>query len=449
MLAIATTEQVTYRLPTGPTRSVVWRRALLAATAAAIVVILALLPALLTGGEQPVATTVATTVAPTVTTTEALEEIGFLDTPLFEQVPPGRYVVSAIGTAFEIDITGEWWLQRNSSGHVVFTHPDSTGPGDRDVAFFRPTALVDPVRPGSADMSWPLDDLQGWLEDLDPEVVRTQPVADSLGGLPATRFDLDPGFALDLMVSGDQVAFLPQGVRQRVWWIDQGDLEPIVVLAGVGSEGETWFETADTILSTVRFGEPEPHPLAAELRPWEQGLAATLATGTIRLPAVGGIEFTIDGVYQARGVSAGGSTAIDLDAAREVGIFIAAETAAGEPINTIDDVVDAVESVATVTNQADTVVADRPARVIDVSDGPVTDVTVLWVGTVPLEFDEWTPPASGRMWIVDTDRGVLVISAGTISEFVPADEAIALAEQIVASLRLIDGPALGLVVPGS
>ena len=424
-----------------PRRVISWRRGALVAAAAAIVVLLVALPLLFTSSDGvPV-----TTVTPT-----TIEEQGFLDSPLFELIEPGRYVVDAVGTTFEIDITGEWALQRNGGGHVVFTHPVSVGPSDRDVVFFRPTALVDPRSPGTGVMGWPLDDIEGWLANLEFDGTVSEPVETTLGGLTAVRFDIETAAGIAFAESGEAAALdIPPDILHRIWWIGQGELDPIIVLVGAGSDGEPWFDAAATVLDTVRFGEPRPHPLEASMRPWEQGLSSTLPAGTIRLPAAGGIEFVIDSSHELGGVSAGGTASIDIDGAREVGVFIAAQTAEGDVVTSIDDAVAAIEAVATVVASTDVAVAGSPGRVIDVVDGPLTDVDVLRAGTDAGELDEWTAPVSGRIWLVDSPRGVLVISAGTASQFLDADEAIDVGQQIADSLRLIDGRALGLITSGS
>lgn len=193
----------------------------------------------------------------------------------FHAVDPGVRTIDTLGVPLELELTGEWWVQPNHDGFTVVTHPDSRGPGDRDVVFIRPTALVEPDRLNDsaedvrAQDGWPLPDIDGWLERVPPGLVDGEPVDTTLGGRDAIRFDVEPTNDFDCGPDGcagfvtndwmDNIVF-EHWQRWTVWWVDGGDHDPLVVLVGRDPEDTEWLGTAEALLATVELGEPGPHP---------------------------------------------------------------------------------------------------------------------------------------------------------------------------------------------
>ena len=229
--------------------------------------------------ELPPATTPPTTeaVPPTTspTTTLAAND-GEVFTLEFAPLPEGEWRFAPLGTALNVDVEGDWWVQLNSVGWVVLTHPDSGSFGDRDVVFVRPTDLHDPFDPEGRDRDnlWPVDDIAGWLDSVIDGVVISEPVDTEVGGANGIVFDVElasadtcqsrsrPGEAcvrLAQTIGGD-IGF-EYGVRYRVYWLDQGEYEPIAIIVGASPAlADEWFATADPLLANVSFGAPAPAP---------------------------------------------------------------------------------------------------------------------------------------------------------------------------------------------
>lgn len=280
--------------------------------------------------------TTSTTTSSTPTTTEPTTTAAATESPVapvpvdfeFASIAPGEYVVDSLGTPFTVTIEGAWFVQPNRPGWTVFSDPGSFGPSDRDVVFLRPTVLGDPTDPGACcDVidGWPLDDIEGWLENIVDGVVVTESVATELGGQDALTFDVEissaetcgedyegegltgPRFCIGFVVNQvdgagniEGYSFEPR-FRVRVYWVDQGDQPPIVVLAGSRAPGDQdFFERADALLSTVVFGDAQPHPLAPARATSTTGEPFTAddfvgVWGNADSPWV--IQFNADGTY--------------------------------------------------------------------------------------------------------------------------------------------------------
>lgn len=195
----------------------------------------------------------------------------------FHAVEPGRWMIDTLGIPLVLELTGEWWVQPNHEGFTVLTHPDSTGPQDRDIVFIRPSGLVEPERVNDAPEGfrsqdgWPLDDIRGWLDGVFPgRLVDGDPIDTTLGGRDAMRFDVEPaddfpcgpdvcaGFVTNAWVDGTH--FEP-GKRRTVWWVDGGTHGPLAVLVGRDAGDTEWIRTAEAVLDTVELGDPGPHPI--------------------------------------------------------------------------------------------------------------------------------------------------------------------------------------------
>lgn len=207
----------------------------------------------------------AATTAPSPDTTTARDDTGGILDFAFDAVPVGMWRVETLGTPFDIHIEGDWFVQPNESGWTVFTAPGSSGPGDRDVVFIRPTALSDPTDLSASGETWPVDDIQGWLEAIVDGVVVAEPVGAEVGGAEGIVFEVE------LAVGSDRVEFVENsdvsgkafdpGHRYIVYWLNQGDHEPIAIIVGAHSPDiDDWAPSAGSLLANVTFDEPAPHP---------------------------------------------------------------------------------------------------------------------------------------------------------------------------------------------
>lgn len=234
----------------------------------AIALVLALLVAACssdTATSEDSGETATTTTAASPDTTAA-EDAGGVLTLQFAAVPEGMWRVESLGTPFDIDIEGDWWVQPNEPGWAVFTDPDSSGPGDRDVVFIRPTAISDPTDPSATGEDWPVDDIEGWLEAIIDGVVVTEPVDAEIGGAEGIVFEVELAgsqrveFVENSDVSGK--TFDPS-YRYIVYWLDQGEHEPIAIIVGARNFAiDDWALAAESLLANVTFDEPAPHPSA-------------------------------------------------------------------------------------------------------------------------------------------------------------------------------------------
>jgi basic membrane lipoprotein Med (substrate-binding protein (PBP1-ABC) superfamily)/DNA-binding SARP family transcriptional activator len=196
-------------------------------------------------------------------------------------IEPGTYEVDALGVPITINLGPEWWVLDNIAGATGFGQPESTGHGDREVWFFRPTLLADPTQP-EADVEdqvwWPLNDIGGWLETLVDGIVTRGPEQIDVGGRSAVYFEAevtDPGvcgpfqhcagFVINTFLGPSQVSawsFEP-GVHHRVWWIDGGDHPPLVIIAADLTADQGFGEAVDELLEGLVVGEFGPHPVDA------------------------------------------------------------------------------------------------------------------------------------------------------------------------------------------
>ena len=84
-------------------------------------------------------------------------------------------------------------MQPNEPGFFVLSDPASAEPDDRDIVFVRASGLSDPGAPhiNAADQTgWPLDDIEGWLDNLAEGITITNRQNVNLGDRSAVLIDL-------------------------------------------------------------------------------------------------------------------------------------------------------------------------------------------------------------------------------------------------------------------
>ncbi len=216
-----------------------------------------------------------------VPTAETLAGVDFAQQ--YSPIAPGTYDVSALGTPLTITFEDDWFVQSNEPGFTAFSHPDSQGPGDRDVVFFRPTVFGDPVRPAAgigAMELWPADEVsldrfEDWLALLPDGLVVGAPSRVEIGGRDAAFFEVEvadefecgrEGFCAGFLINtigSDRITgwTFERGAHQRVWVVDGGDHQPLVIIAATPVDNRSFQATADDVLDTLRIGDSEPHPV--------------------------------------------------------------------------------------------------------------------------------------------------------------------------------------------
>ncbi|MEZ5379555.1 MAG: hypothetical protein R2733_23845 [Acidimicrobiales bacterium] len=357
-------------------------------------------------------------------------------------VDPGTYRVETIGTSFSFSTEEEHWVQLNGGGMFVLSHPRSNGPDDRAIVFLRLPSLVHPddlltSLDGNIESlgAWPATDFAGWLDALPDAFVVTDQQETLLAGRPAVSAqvtleggDCVPGRPCVIFaINHDSLRakLFSREAIYRLWMVDQGDHDPLLVMVEIRGEADAdWFDTADDVLATVAFDEPQPNPVIEIQGPTE-------------LDLLGGISFVVDQPMVVERGSGGYGTIKEAYLPGGSELLIAPNDLEGHPIATTDDLVDVLADAKLVVTELDpTVVGGLPARVFDVasSNGPPV------VTRSAISASAWLAPPRGRMWVVEhPERGVLVITA---ESFLASDEvfetALAQGEQIVESLEFIE-----------
>ncbi|NNF55554.1 MAG: hypothetical protein HKN03_14060 [Acidimicrobiales bacterium] len=359
----------------------------------------------------------------TVTTSPAVPATFATDAPLlteeFGHLEPGNYRVDTLGTPFTFTLDQPQALQDNHRAHFVLSHPGSQGSSDRDITFMRLSALSNPAEPtASLEASgegWPADDFAGWLDTLTDEIVVSNRESTTFGGLKAIRADLQLGetdcrggegscvlfgtnnlFNVKSLSAGSTTAPLPS--RFRIWVVEQDDQDPLAVIVGINRESDQdWFDTADTILSTLAFGDIGPNPIL------------DLPAGRVELPFVGGVRTELSGGSFAMLDPQGFGKIVLGDWEVHSGFLSNPLDSTGNVLETPDDLVAALEQGNETVTEVESIVIDGiNARVFDVASAS-TERTLM------LTRDDgkgWHSPARGRIWVIDhPDRGLLMLTA--------------------------------------
>ncbi len=196
----------------------------------------------------------------------------------FTEAVPGDYELATTGTPVSLTVGDDWIVFDHLPGHTAFGSPDSQQPGDLDVVFLRPQLLAEPTQPWAAletQTPWPLDDIEGWLDNVADGIVTGEPELTEIGGRQAIYFEVEvtdadlcgsSGFCVAFFVNtvfengGVSGATFELGQHRRVWWIDGGGEGPLVIMAGTPRNDRSFQAKADELLDTVVIGEPQPHP---------------------------------------------------------------------------------------------------------------------------------------------------------------------------------------------
>ncbi len=378
-------------------------------------------------------------------------------TAQFEPVDPGEYRVDTLGTRFSLTIADGWFVQPNEDAFIAFSHPDSQGPGDRDIALLRPSHLAEPERPWA-----PADEQDGqsvdeisieeWLGRLADGILIEEPEQTTVGGYSAVTFQVETtpskcglqfcvGFATNRLINS--IAFEPN-IRYTVYWVDQGDEAPIAIVTGRADEG--FGQMIDELLGTIAFDEPAPDPIVvAEGQPlWEAGFSADVPAGVHRFPTFGGLELELDTERYMPQPTDNWLVLTDGPVPADVEIWLAHSRMDGTAIATTDDLIAALGDLdidATITESGE---ADLPlgtARIFDLEHDARPEVMTQNTIRTQEGGGDWRPPVRARLWVVETERGVIVISAEAFfldaADLLP--RMIEIAEAVAPTITLTDG----------
>ena len=206
-----------------------------------------------------------------------------------------------------------------------------------------------------------------------------------------------------------------------------------MLLAGCGAAAD---ETTTTSQATTTTAPEETPPDEASDAPsWEQGFPGDAPAGTVRLPILGGIEFVTTEPHFVAPFPMGEPFSISLELMNDLNGWV---DIFGQPDATPDEVLAVLSEVDMTLGEVEDV--DNlafPAQAVDYDEAPY-DVENPVIGT-------WFPANAGRIWMVDTERGTLVVTASASDEAgVDRPETIArtiaVAEQILGTMSLVDLP---------
>lgn len=186
-------------------------------------------------------------------------------------IDPGAYETSLVGTTVTFSTSRE--LRFGVNGAFQIAVPGTEFNSDRTLLFERISALPSPgaLSQSAADFSWPVDDVSGWSEEFDDDVLLAGPEEVVVGGQRATRVEFQIGeFGCGresgCVIGGDGApgtrALFREGARYRLWVVDQASEDPLLLLAGIDDPADVdWFTEVDRIVESIELGEPRPNPV--------------------------------------------------------------------------------------------------------------------------------------------------------------------------------------------
>jgi len=185
---------------------------------------------------------------------------------------------------------------------------------------------------------------------------------------------------------------------------------------------------------------PLPTPLATTAPVLDAALTVVPA-GEVQVPVLGSIVFEL---LEPRPIlQHAGHSLVYVDDTRtaEVDVFTPVATATGEQLDTVESIVDYVKSepnLADLQELASTVIQGFDARVFE-GRPKVARQRAFFTDELHQddELDGWFTPERLRLWLIDTPRGVLAVSAESLSEDqVSFTTAVILATEVLGSLRV-------------
>lgn len=372
----------------------------------------------------------------------------------FDRVEAGVYRVDATGTPFSFTTSEEMMGgQPSGAAFFVIADVDTQQPEDQDLLFQRISHFSDPTNPaGTIDQpedGWPADDIDGWLDAVVEGIEITNREDVTVGGLDAVQFDatLADGFecgeehcaAFATNRLATELNFNPRALY-RIWVIDQGDESPLLMHATILRDAQIdWFDTVDQIVATLSFGPTEPNPIPTEGDLWELGISADVPAGSVEIPALGGIRFELATERFVAQWLIGEFYWVETDGPADSELLLIESDIDGNPISTVDELMAAVTlGVTTATELDATTLAGFPTRVFDVE----TTGDNFSPALIPVNADEsergWGAPLAARLWVSETDRGLVLITAEAFQTIDDLPEVIEMSELIVSTLEFIE-----------
>lgn len=334
-------------------------------------------------------------------------------------VDPGTYRIDTLGTPFTFSVEETTGMFLNANGIVLLHDLSSVRADDATLTLRRTSLLPDPADPTSAveaERGWPAEDLIGWLEALSDEVTAGDLMETTLGGRDATFVELEVGelscdrqpecvsYAEDHSTPNQPI--FTEGSSYRVWVVDQGEEEPIVVVAAIDDESLTpWFDEADLILATVKFETTEPSPVLRA------------AAGPVELDVFGGISIDLPEDVMIVEPFEGFARFIPTDIAGDVEFLTAPLDTDGIEVTTTDRLLQLLtDQGVDLTELESPTIGGFDARTFEVHSGqfPKIALKTRIADLARPEFG-WESTHRGHLWIVEhPESGLLIVSAETL-----------------------------------
>ena len=339
----------------------------------------------------------------------------------FAAVEEGVHRILTLGTEISLTTSEPLRSQFNGVGAFVLTDPGSTEPPDRDIFFLRVSEFSDPTQlslPRDEQVAWPKEDFVGWLANLPEELVATEAEEVMIGGADALFVELSigdtecgyaPGACLGFAENESDIFLaLAAGARYRVWYVPQGNEDPLVIAAGIDDDADAeWFGRAEQILSTLAFGETAPNPL--------------FATGTdaVNVSTFGGARLTFPRsiafgeLWVDRGLWV---APLDEDFRSQIDFLNTPLSRDGERIGDLDELISMLDRPLELTEVESANVGGIEARVFDYTVD--TDVILLRAHEFDVRDPQtlgWRTGRAGRIWVIDhPERGVQMIGVKVV-----------------------------------
>ncbi|NOX30727.1 MAG: hypothetical protein GXP35_11885 [Actinobacteria bacterium] len=420
-------------LAPGPTRDT--RRPVLAAAIILLVGGVAIALAASANREPPV-----DAVAPL---TEVTFNSSAADLPPAGSMIGGVYQANSLGTPLSMDLDEIWSLLAHEAGAIELSDGGT-------VSIIRPTNLADPADLAADPMfTWPTTDLDGWLNNVSPSVTIIEATDVGRDGLRVFDLQVTEGLCPNLTTCvpllttrGTFDVFVGSSEQTRVWWFTMEPFGPLVVVA---TGPVSTIQNADTLVQSMGFGPNAAHPLAQQ-EPWEAGLNGELPAGRIALPALGGLEFDLP--FAAAMRQSDDAVVVELTALARLEILIVDRAADGTAVTTVAEATAALAPHVEVAPAGVLETALGEMAVIDLANGPTSSSNLALLtpdrgfapGTATDSYT-WLVPRSGRLWMIEVENGVLLVSAGVLEDSALDDPTIErnlfeLGETVARTIRL-------------
>lgn len=165
----------------------------------------------------------------------------------FAPVDPAVYQLLNTGLQTTIDVPDGWFVQPNFPGIIVFTAPDSQGPGDRDLVITRNVSEIVPTGAGPRSVGpvQTIDGIDAFFENLPTGISVSDVTEVDFGTATGVQFDLttdptsdcsdDDPCELSMLTTFGFVKPLQANSDHRIWWIDTSDGSLVMVAMAVNN----------------------------------------------------------------------------------------------------------------------------------------------------------------------------------------------------------------------